>query len=167
MCVVYICRSTCVWSFTASTLTDWLYTFVWSCIHVWYSCGLVKSYFSSFWRKKKIEILFVVVLRTPQRMRRFACLQDCLLTLKWHLAPPRIPTHSHREHHCPHSHSSCSWLHPANLLPNVPIPLRCIFLDHRHTTSGKPRVSWMRHITPLSIALTLDVHLVFLPLTHG
>jgi hypothetical protein len=27
-----------------------------------------------------------VVLRTPQRIRRFACLQDCLLTLTCHLA---------------------------------------------------------------------------------
>ena len=26
------------------------------------------------------------MLRTPQRIRRFACLQDCLLTLTWHLA---------------------------------------------------------------------------------
>jgi hypothetical protein len=52
--------------------------------------GLVKSYFSSFFghekKIKKIENFFFVVLRTPQRIRRFACLQDCLLTLTWHLA---------------------------------------------------------------------------------
>jgi hypothetical protein len=51
--------------------------------------GLVKSYFSSFFGEKKIkkiENFFCVVLRTPQRIRRFACLQDCLLTLTWHLA---------------------------------------------------------------------------------
>jgi hypothetical protein len=50
--------------------------------------GLVKSYFSSFFEKKlkKNEIFFLVVLRTPQRIRRFVCLQDCLLTLTCHLA---------------------------------------------------------------------------------
>ena len=51
--------------------------------------GLVKSYFPSFFEEKKIKInreFFFVVLRTPQRIRRFACLQDCLLTLTWHLA---------------------------------------------------------------------------------
>jgi hypothetical protein len=51
--------------------------------------GLVKSYFSGFFGEKKIkkiENFFFVVLRTPQRMRRFACLQDCLLTLTCHLA---------------------------------------------------------------------------------
>jgi hypothetical protein len=51
--------------------------------------GLVKSYFSSFFGEKKMKKngeFFFVVLRTPQRIRRFACLQDCLLTLTWHLA---------------------------------------------------------------------------------
>jgi hypothetical protein len=42
--------------------------------------GLVKSYYSSFfWRKKiKNREFFFVVLRTPQRIRRFPCLKDCL-----------------------------------------------------------------------------------------
>ncbi len=31
--------------------------------------------------------------------------------------------------------------------------------------SDKPRTSWMRHITPLSVVFALDVHLVFPPLT--
>jgi hypothetical protein len=57
--------------------------------------GLVKSYFSSFFghekKIKKIENFFFVVLRTPQRIKRFACLQDCLLTLTCHLA--RIQKH--------------------------------------------------------------------------
>jgi hypothetical protein len=51
--------------------------------------GLVKSYFSSFFgekKNKKNREFFFMVLRTPQRIRRFACLQDCLLTLTWHLA---------------------------------------------------------------------------------
>ncbi len=51
--------------------------------------GLVKSCFSSFFGEKKIkkiENFFFVVLRTPQTIRRFACLQDCLLTLTCHLA---------------------------------------------------------------------------------
>ncbi len=55
--------------------------------------GLVKSYFSSFFGEKKIkkiENFFFVVLRKPQRIRRFACLQDCLLTLTWHLAPSSL-----------------------------------------------------------------------------
>jgi hypothetical protein len=52
--------------------------------------GLVKSYFSSFFggkKIKKIENFFLCgAPPTPQRMRRFACLQDCLLTLTCHLA---------------------------------------------------------------------------------
>jgi hypothetical protein len=51
--------------------------------------GLVKSYFSSFLRKKnfkKIGRKNVLVLRQTQRIRRFACLQDFLLTLTCHLA---------------------------------------------------------------------------------
>ncbi len=50
--------------------------------------GLVKSYFSSFLRKKnkKIEKKKCHGAPTPQRIRRFLCLQDCLLTLTCHLA---------------------------------------------------------------------------------
>jgi hypothetical protein len=52
--------------------------------------GLVKSYFFKFfWRKKNKknrEFFFCGAPPTPQRMRRFACLQDCLLTLTCHLA---------------------------------------------------------------------------------
>jgi hypothetical protein len=50
--------------------------------------GLVKSYFSSFLRKKikKSREKNVLVLRRPQRIRRFAFLQDCLLILTCHLA---------------------------------------------------------------------------------
>ena len=52
--------------------------------------GLVKSYFSSFFGEKKIKKIENFFLYgappTPQRMRRFACLQDCLLTLTCHLA---------------------------------------------------------------------------------
>jgi hypothetical protein len=48
--------------------------------------GLVKSYFFKFFEKmqlKKIEKKNVLVLRRPRglMMRRFPCLQDCLLTL--------------------------------------------------------------------------------------
>ena len=50
--------------------------------------GLVKSYFFQVFWKKKIEkkIDFFLWCSTPQRIRRFACLQDCLLTLTCHLA---------------------------------------------------------------------------------
>ncbi len=49
--------------------------------------GLVKSYFSSFLEKKnKKNRFFFCGAPTPQRIRRFACLQDCLLTLTCHLA---------------------------------------------------------------------------------
>jgi hypothetical protein len=58
--------------------------------------GLVKSYFSSFFREhecktvekkiKKSRFFYCGAPPTPQRMRRFACLQDCLLTLTCHLA---------------------------------------------------------------------------------
>ncbi len=47
--------------------------------------GLVISYFSKFFEKKKIEKKNVLVFRRPQRIRRFACLQDCLLNLTCHL----------------------------------------------------------------------------------
>jgi len=47
---------------------------------------------------------------------------------------PCFYAHSHREHTYPHSHSPCSWLHPANLLSNASSSLRCIFLGHRHAT---------------------------------
>jgi hypothetical protein len=48
---------------------------------------LVKSYFSSFRRKiKKNREFFFCGAPDAQRIRRFACLQDCLLTLTWHLA---------------------------------------------------------------------------------
>ncbi len=40
-------------------------------------------------KNKQKSIIFFVVLRTPQRIRRFACLQDCLLTLTCHLAGGR------------------------------------------------------------------------------
>ncbi len=43
-------------------------------------------------KNKKIENFFLVVLRTPQRIRRFACLQDCLLTLTCHLASTEFLT---------------------------------------------------------------------------
>ena len=43
--------------------------------------GLVKSYFSSF-----LENFFFCGAPTPQRIRRFACLQDYFLTLTCHLA---------------------------------------------------------------------------------
>ncbi len=46
-----------------------------------------KASYTFFGKKnKKIENFFLVMLRTPQRIRRFACLQDCLLTLTCHLA---------------------------------------------------------------------------------
>ncbi len=48
--------------------------------------GLVKSYFSSFLRKKNLKKSSFCGAPTPQRIRRFACLQDCLLTLTCHLA---------------------------------------------------------------------------------
>ena len=35
---------------------------------------------------KKIEKIKCLGVQTPQRMRRFPCLQDCLLTLTCHLA---------------------------------------------------------------------------------
>ena len=40
--------------------------------------GLVKSYFFKFFEKqiKKIEKKIILVLHAPQRIRRFACLQD-------------------------------------------------------------------------------------------
>jgi len=46
---------------------------------------LVKSYFSSFLRKKKSKKKCLGA-PTPQRIRRCACLQDCLVTLTCHLA---------------------------------------------------------------------------------
>jgi hypothetical protein len=53
--------------------------------------GLVKSYFSSFLRKKeKNRDFFLCGAPTPQRIRRVACLQDCLLTLTCHLVITRI-----------------------------------------------------------------------------
>jgi hypothetical protein len=54
--------------------------------------GLVKSYFLSFLRKKnkKIEEKKCFGALTPQRIRRFACLQDYLLTLTCHLAMVRF-----------------------------------------------------------------------------
>jgi hypothetical protein len=51
--------------------------------------GLVKSYFFKFCEEKKIEKKSKKKCRgaqTPQRMRQFPCLQDCLLTLTCHLA---------------------------------------------------------------------------------
>ena len=50
--------------------------------------GLVKSDFSSFFGENKIKKIefFFCGAPTPQRIRRFACLQDCLLTLTCHLA---------------------------------------------------------------------------------
>ena len=50
--------------------------------------GLVKSYFSSFLRKKikKNREKKSLGDPSPQRIRRFACLQDCSLTLTYHLA---------------------------------------------------------------------------------
>jgi hypothetical protein len=55
--------------------------------------GLVKSYFSSFFGRKKNkknrEFFFCGAPPTPQGMRRFACLQDFLLTLTCHLAKDR------------------------------------------------------------------------------
>ena len=55
--------------------------------------GLVKSYFPSFFEEKKIKInreFFFVVLRTPQRIRRFACSQDSLLTLNRVVCNPSV-----------------------------------------------------------------------------
>ncbi len=52
--------------------------------------GLVKSYFFQVFlekKNKKNREFFFVVLRTTQRIRRFASLQDSLLTLTWHLVP--------------------------------------------------------------------------------
>jgi hypothetical protein len=72
--------------------------------------GLVKSYFSSFFRFffKKIEKKNCLGAPTTQRIRRFACLQDCFLTLTCHLAPIY---HQHPLHfplpytrHSPYSH---------------------------------------------------------------
>jgi flavin reductase (DIM6/NTAB) family NADH-FMN oxidoreductase RutF len=51
--------------------------------------GLVKSYFFKFFQEKKSEKnrkKKCLGAQTPQRMRRFPCLQDCLLTLTCHLA---------------------------------------------------------------------------------
>ena len=51
--------------------------------------GLVKSYFFRFFEKKKWKKSRkkkILVFQRPQRMRRFACLQDCLLTLTCHLS---------------------------------------------------------------------------------
>jgi hypothetical protein len=49
--------------------------------------GLVKSYFSSFfWRKKIKKSRNFCGARTPLRISRFACLQDCLLALTCHFA---------------------------------------------------------------------------------
>jgi hypothetical protein len=51
--------------------------------------GLVKSYFFKFFfysKIKKIENFFLWCSADAQRMRRFACFQDCLLTLTCHLA---------------------------------------------------------------------------------
>jgi hypothetical protein len=53
--------------------------------------GLVKSYFFKFFEiffkffGKKIRKKKCLGVQTPQRMRRFPCLQDCLLTLTCHL----------------------------------------------------------------------------------
>ena len=55
--------------------------------------GLVESYFFKFFEKKhekKSRKKNILVLQRPQRMRTFACLQDCLLTLTCHLAPMRL-----------------------------------------------------------------------------
>ncbi len=46
--------------------------------------GLIKSYFFKFFDKKKLEKIEekkCLGVQTPQRMSRFACFQDCLLTL--------------------------------------------------------------------------------------
>ena len=51
--------------------------------------GLVKSYFFKFFfysKIKKIENFFLWCSADAQRMRRFACFQDCLLILTCHLA---------------------------------------------------------------------------------
>ena len=53
--------------------------------------GLVKSYFFKFFqnffkfffkKRKKSRKKKCLGLQTPQRMRRFPCFQDCLLTLR-------------------------------------------------------------------------------------
>ena len=45
--------------------------------------GLVNHIFSSFLKTKRGK-KNILVLQRPQRMRRFTCLQDCLLTLTWY-----------------------------------------------------------------------------------
>jgi hypothetical protein len=59
---------------------------------------LVKSYFSSFLRKKfkKNREFFFGGAPTPQRIRRFASLQDCLVTLTCHLTNSHIISHFFR-----------------------------------------------------------------------
>ena len=63
---------------------------------------LVKSCFFMFFQEKKMKKIEknrgkkkIFVLQRPQRMRRFACLQDCLLTLTCHLAGSK-DTHCHQ-----------------------------------------------------------------------
>jgi hypothetical protein len=52
---------------------------------------VVKSYFFKFLEEKKLKKnrkKKCLGAQTPQRMRRFPCLQDCLPTLTCHLASP-------------------------------------------------------------------------------
>ena len=108
--------------------------------------GLVKSDFSSFFEhQKKFFFIFFGAKKnknkihpqkdfffcdapTPQRIRRFACLKDCFLTLTCHLAavlrinlnidgtPITSRTHTHP------SHSPTSRLLTSSLSLGVPVP---------------------------------------------
>jgi hypothetical protein len=70
------------------TCTDESFSFLeWYDVLSWWSLELgAEAGLAQLVQKKKIEEIKCLGVQTPQRMRRFPCLQDCLLTLTCHLA---------------------------------------------------------------------------------